>query len=207
MAKKGGMADVTDRQKILTQQESLNENVRTYNNAVVAEELVNEVIRFAEGNDDLTTFASKVGSTVDKLMIAANLKEGTDVRQLSDTTRAQIALDILTNANIKEILGESGRTISNIDREIAQRIAGDLNMRSLQSVAELKMRLENNASNILEKKNEAQRNIKARVKFLAPYKDQVEFDDEILKIYFGELGQRGIPDSQLSGERIRLYIK
>ena len=207
LAKKGGMADVTDRQKILTQQESLNENVRTYNNAVVAEELVNEVIRFAEGNDDLTTFASKVGSTVDKLMIAANLKEGTDVRQLSDTTRAQIALDILTNANIKEILGESGRTISNIDREIAQRIAGDLNMRSLQSVAELKMRLENNASNILEKKNEAQRNIKARVKFLAPYKDQVEFDDEILKIYFGELGQRGIPDSQLSGERIRLYIK
>ena len=207
LAKKGGMADVTDRQKILTQQENLNENVRTYNNAVVAEELVNEVMRFAQSNDDLTSFASKVGSTVDKLMIAAKLKKGTDVRQLSDTARAQIALDILTNANIKEILGESGRTISNIDREIAQRIAGDLNMKSLQSVAELKMRLNNNASNILEKKNEAQRNIKARVKFLAPYKDQVEFDDEVLKIFFGELGQRGIPDSQLSGERIRLYIK
>ena len=140
-------------------------------------------------------------------MIAAKLKKGTDVTQLSDTRRAQIALDILTNANIKEILGESGRTISNIDREIATRIAGDLNMKSLQSVAELKFRLNNNVANILEKKNEAQRNIKARVKFLAPYKDQAVFDDEILKIFFGELGQTEIPGTQLSGDRIRLLMK
>ena len=207
LAKKGGMADVSDRKNILLQQEALNENVRAYNNAVVAEDLVNEVMKFANGNDDLTSFAAKVGSTVDNLMIAAKLKKGTDVRQLSDTRRAQIALDILTNANIKEILGESGRTISNIDREIATRIAGDLNMKSLQSVAELKFRLNNNVANILEKKNEAQRNIKARVKFLAPYKDQAVFDDEILKIFFGELGQVGIPGTQLSGERVRLYIK
>ena len=206
-AKQGGMADVSDRKNILLQQEALNENVRAYNNAVVAEDLVNEVMKFANGNDDLTSFASKVGSTVDNLMIAAKLKKGTDVTQLSDTRRAQIALDILTNANIKEILGESGRTISNIDREIATRIAGDLNMKSLQSVAELKFRLNNNVSNILEKKNEAQRNIKARVKFLAPYKDQAVFDDEILKIFFGELGQTEIPGTQLSGDRIRLLMK
>ena len=111
---------------------------------------------------------------------------------MKDTKRAQIALDILTNANIKEILGESGRTISNIDRDIANRIAGNLNMKSIQSIGELKTRLQNNLLNITEKKNAAQRNIKASVRFLYPY-DKSAIDDEIFFIFINELGMKAPP--------------
>ena len=187
-AGQGGI-DITDRKKILDVQTEMNKSVRDYNNALAAQVLANEVLQFANSNEDLTSFASKVGATVDDLLIAAKLKKGTDVTTLSDTKRAQIALDILTNANIKEILGESGRTISNIDRDIAERIAGNLNMKSLQSVGELKIRLGQNLKNIVAKKEEAQRNIKSSVRFLAPYEPEA-IDSEILKIYLEELGQQ-----------------
>jgi len=187
LAAAGGI-DITDRKKILDVQTEMNKSVRDYNNALAAESLANEVLKFANSNEDLTSFASKIGATVDDLLVAAKIKKGTDVTKMSDTKRAQIALDILTNANIKEILGESGRTISNIDRDIAERIAGNLNMKTLQSVAELKLRLGQNLKNITSKKNEAQRNIKSSVRFLAPY-DPESIDPEILKIYLEELGQ------------------
>jgi len=187
-----GEFSVTDREKILDVQTGMNKSVRTYNNAVAAETLVDEVLRFANGNDDLTSFASKIGATVDDLLVAASLKKGDNVSKMSDTKRAQIALDILTNANIKEILGESGRTISNIDRDIANRIAGNLNMKSIQSIGELKTRLQNNLLNITEKKNEAQRNIKSSVRFLTPY-DPEAIDDEIFFIFINELGMKPPP--------------
>ena len=185
---KGGL-EFKDRKDILDVSTKMNASIRDYNNATAAEALVDEVMRFANSNEDLTSFASKVGATVDDLLVAAKLKKGTDVRKLSDTKRAQIALDILTNANIKEILGESGRTISNIDRDIATRIAGNLNMKSLQTVAELKTRLQENLKNITAKKSEAQRNIKSSVRFLYPYdEDLLARDSELYAIFYNELG-------------------
>jgi len=187
-----GQLEFKDRKDVLAATQEMNDSVRTYNNAVVAESLVDEVLRFASGNDDLTSFASKIGATVDDLLVAASLKKGDDVSKMKDTKRAQIALDILTNANIKEILGESGRTISNIDRDIAERIAGSLNMKTIQSIGELKTKLQNNLLNITEKKNAAQRNIKASVRFLYPY-DKSAIDDEIFFIFINELGMKAPP--------------
>ena len=185
---KGGL-EFKDRKDILDVQTKMNASIKDYNNATAAEALVDEVMRFANSNEDLTSFASKVGATVDDLLIAAKLKKGTDVTKMKDTKRAQIALDILTNANIKEILGESGRTISNIDRDIATRIAGNLNMKSIQSVAELKIRLQENLKNITAKKSEAQRNIKSSVRFLYPYdEDLLARDSELNAIFYNELG-------------------
>ena len=194
-AKKGGM-DVTDRTKILKVQQDMNQSVRDYNNAVAAQELAQSVLDFADGNADLASFASKIGATV------ADVKTGftgelDDPSKLSDTRRAQIALEILTNRNIKEILGESGRTISNIDRDIAKRVVGSLDNLKLDSVAAIKLKLDDNIGSIIQKRNEAQRNIKASVGALAPL--GIQFDDEIVKIFRGELGQTGIPGSYMSG--------
>ena len=180
-AKKGGM-DVTDRTKILKVQQDMNQSVRDYNNAVAAQELAQSVLDFADGNADLASFASKIGATV------ADVKTGftgelDDPSKLSDTRRAQIALEILTNRNIKEILGESGRTISNIDRDIAKRVVGSLDNLKLDSVAAIKLKLDDNIGSIIQKRNEAQRNIKASVGALAPL--GIQFDDEIVKIFLG----------------------
>ena len=185
---KGGL-EFKDRKDILDVQTKMNASIKDYNTATAAAALVDEVMRFANSNEDLTSFASKVGATVDDLLIAAKLKKGTDVTKMKDTKRAQIALDILTNANIKEILGESGRTISNIDRDIATRIAGNLNMKSIQSVAELKIRLQEKLKNITAKQSESQRNIKSSVRFLYPYdEDLLARDSELNAIFYNELG-------------------
>jgi hypothetical protein len=105
--------DFKDRKDILTEKRTMNESVRDYNNAVAAQELAKSVIDFANGDKNLASFASKIGATLDDVKSAAGIKDLTKVSQLSNTKRAQIALTILTNRNIKEILGESGRTISN----------------------------------------------------------------------------------------------
>lgn len=187
-ADKGGI-DITDRKKILDVQTEMNQSVRDYNNAIAAQELAQSVINFANGNSTIATFGAKIGAGMDDLLAAAGVKTLENVDQLSDTKRAQIALTILTNRNIKEILGESGRTISNIDRDIAKKVVGSLDILKLDNIATLKATLDDNIRSIVEKRNEAQRNIKASVRFLAPYEPEA-IDSEILKIYLEELGQQ-----------------
>jgi hypothetical protein len=188
LAAAGGI-DITDRKKILDVQTEMNQSVRDYNNAIAAQELAQSVIDFANGNSTIATFGAKIGAGMDDLLAAAGVKTLENVDQLSDTKRAQIALTILTNRNIKEILGESGRTISNIDRDIAKKVVGSLDILKLDNIATLKATLDDNIRSIVEKRNEAQRNIKASVRFLAPY-DPNAIDSEILKIYLDELGQQ-----------------
>jgi hypothetical protein len=45
---------------------------------------------------------------------------------LSPRERAVVILEQIANGNIKTITGESGRTISNVDRQIARQLVGDL---------------------------------------------------------------------------------
>lgn len=185
----GGQLELKDRKTILDVQTGMSESVRDYNNAVAAQELAQSVIDFANKNENLATFGAKIGASVEDIKAAIGANRVTNVDQLSDTKRAQIALDILANRNIKEILGESGRTISNIDRDIANRIIGNLSMRKIQSVAELKDRLGDNIKSIIQKRNEAQRNIRSSVQFLAPYDPNIlGQDSELFQIFQRELG-------------------
>ena len=185
----GGQLELKDRKTILDVQTGMSESVRDYNNAVAAQELAQSVIDFANKNENLATFGAKIGASVEDIKAAIGANRVTNVDQLSDTKRAQIALDILANRNIKEILGESGRTISNIDRDIANRIIGNLSMRKIQSVAELKNRLGDNIKSIIQKRNEAQRNIRSSVQFLAPYNPNIlGQDSELFQIFQRELG-------------------
>ena len=181
--------DIKDRKTVLDVQTDMNASIRDYNNALAAQSLAQSVIDFANGNENIATFGAKIGATMDDLLAAAKVKSFNNVDQLSDTKRAQIALDILANRNIKEILGESGRTISNIDRDIANRIIGNLTMKKIQSVAELKDRLEDNMKSIVEKRNEAQRNIISSSQFLLPYDPTLlRRDSELFQILQTELG-------------------
>ena len=59
----------------------------------------------------------------------------------------------------------------------------------LDSVASIKAKLEDNIRSIVEKRNEAQRNITASVQFLAPYDPNVlKRDSELFQIFQKELG-------------------
>ena len=188
LAAAGGL-EFGDKKDILAKTQEMNLSVRDYNNAMAAQELAESVISFANGNSSIATFGAKIGAGLDDILAATGYKSVTEVDQLTDTKRAQIALTILTNRNIKEILGESGRTISNIDRDIAKKVVGSLDILKLDNIATLKATLEDNIRSIVEKRNEAQRNIQASVRFLAPY-DPDAIDSEIIKIFKDELGQQ-----------------
>ena len=180
---------VSDQKSIRAVSVEMNQSVQDYNNALAAEKMAQSVIDLANGNEDLATFGAKLGASVDDILAAANLKDLNDFNDLSDTAKARIALTELTNRNIKEILGESGRTISNIDRDIASRIVGNLDLTKISSVAALKKTLTNNIESIVQKRNKAKRDIMSSVQFFADIGRLDNYiDQEITDIYFAELG-------------------
>ena len=188
-AAKSGTLDFKDRKTLYDTKAELGTHVRDFNNAEAAYELAQSVIDFANKNVNLATFGSKIGATLEDIGAAIGFKRIENVEEMSDTKRAQIALDILANRNIKEILGESGRTISNIDRDIANRIIGNLSMTKIQSIPELKQRLEDNMKSIVEKKNDAQRKIIASTQFLIQYMPNLFAEDpELFEIYQKDFG-------------------
>tara|TARA_R100000995_G_scaffold79413_1_gene50477 strand:+ start:219 stop:1961 length:1743 start_codon:yes stop_codon:yes gene_type:complete len=168
----------------------LADNVKDYNNALAGYNLATQVLDFAKSNEDLATFGAKFGAFGNRLLAQAGLKKISDIDDMEDTERAQVALKILTNANIKEILGESGRTISNIDREIAKSVVGDLeDFTKLNTLADIKMKLEENLNNITQKGNLAQRQIRSNVGFLLEYTPNLfETDPEVLEIIQKDFG-------------------
>ena len=187
-----GAADVTDRKKILDVQTAMNDSIADYNNAVAAEELTTGVLNILAdpSSGNITTFANKIGIRVDEFLNAAGVKSTTDIEKMEPGKRAKVMLKILTNRNIKEILGESGRTISNIDRQIAERIISSLELFKLEDdVATMKLKLQENLRSITTKKDNSQRNIKNSVMFLAPYDANIlSRDSELFSIYVDELG-------------------
>ena len=186
---KSGKLDLKDTKTLFDTKSELGTHIRDFNNAEAAYELAQSVIDFANKNQNLATFGSKIGATIEDIGAAIGFKEIENVDQLSDTKRAQIALDILANRNIKEILGESGRTISNIDRDIANRIIGNLDITKIQSVPELKKRLSDNIKSIVEKKNDARRKIISSAQFLSQYMPNLFNEDpELLEIMQKDFG-------------------
>ena len=180
---------ISDQKSIRAVSVEMNQSIQDYNNALAAEKMAQSVIDLANGNEDLATFGAKLGASVDDILAAAKLKDLNDFNDLSDTAKARIALTELTNRNIKEILGESGRTISNIDRDIASRIVGTLDLTKISSVAALKKTLRNNIESITEKRNKAQRDIKSSVIFFADIGRLDNYiDQEIYDIFTAELG-------------------
>ena len=180
---------ISDQKSIRAVSVEMNQSIQDYNNALAAEKMAQSVIDLANGNEDLATFGAKLGASVDDILAAANLKDLNEFNDLSDTAKARIALTELTNRNIKEILGESGRTISNIDRDIASRIVGNLDLTKISSVAALKKTLTNNIESIVQKRNKAKRDIMSSVQFFADIGRLDNYiDQEITDIYFAELG-------------------
>tara|TARA_R100001369_G_scaffold89723_1_gene127704 strand:+ start:163 stop:2514 length:2352 start_codon:yes stop_codon:yes gene_type:complete len=90
----------------------------------------NSTVRLAESvkgyieNGDIQSFAARLGVGKDRLFTLAGL--GPDESQVNSRERAQIALTILRQKNIKQILNEGGKNISNVDRTVAKDIAGSL---------------------------------------------------------------------------------
>lgn len=120
---------------------------------------INQVLN--EDVNDPTAFGAKgfLGKINDKFRNALGYGE-TEWENLDAEVRTQLILDITAQRSVRNILGESGKTISNLDREIVARIFGNVNIWT--SPAELKKILGQSRSNIIEGMRSTQNQIISR---------------------------------------------
>ena len=101
-------------------------------------------------------FLSKIS---DKLRNAAGYGE-TQWENLDPAVKTQVILDVTAQRSVRQILGESGKTISNLDRDIVARIFGNVNIWT--SPAELSKLLTNSRDNIVESMRKDQSTVISR---------------------------------------------
>jgi len=101
-------------------------------------------------------FLSKIN---DKIRNAAGYGE-TQWEKLDPAVKTQIILDVTAQRSVRQILGESGKTISNLDRDIVARIFGNVNIWT--SPAELSKLLTNSRDNIVESMRKDQSTVISR---------------------------------------------
>ncbi len=160
---------------------------------------INQVLN--EDVNDPTAFGAKgfLGKINDKFRNAIGYGE-TEWENLSAEVRTNLILDITAQRSVRNILGESGKTISNLDREIVARIFGNVNIWT--SPAELKKILGQSRSNIIEGMRSTQNQIISRanafkqVGYKSPVLDANEsLIDRILDFKFDNIEQYKRGDS------------
>jgi len=160
---------------------------------------INQVLN--EDVNDPTAFGAKgfLGKINDKFRNALGYGE-TEWENLDAEVRTGLILDITAQRSVRNILGESGKTISNLDREIVARIFGNVNIWT--SPAELKKILGQSRSNIIEGMRSTQNQIVSRanafkqVGYKSPVLDANEsLIDRILDFKFDNIEQYKRGDS------------
>ena len=168
----------------------------------------NSTVRLAESikgyieGGDIQSFAARLGVGKDRLFTLAGL--GPDASQVSPTERAQIALTILRQKNIKQILNEGGKNISNVDRTVAKDIAGNLDFTDLtQTPGGLIIRMEETIRSSTGKANDARAMAQGEFDALKEtsqgglYISDLNLNEEILN--FLESSNLFSPNSNLQG--------
>ena len=106
-----------------------------YNEVVSANNTLEIVGRVEEIilNEDTTAAKAVIQEIFDKAGAVFNTDgqpdpEGKGWNELSPRVRAKVLLNQIKQKNIRDILGESGKTISNLDRQIVDELVGSLNI-------------------------------------------------------------------------------
>jgi len=120
---------------------------------------INQVLN--EDVNDPKAFGAQgfLGKINDKFRNAIGYGE-TEWENLPAEVRTNLILDITAQRSVRDILGESGKTISNLDRNIVAKIFGNVNIWT--SPAELKKILGQSRSNIIEGMRSTQNQIVSR---------------------------------------------
>ena len=158
---------------------------RTYQEAESTRALTASVIQYLD-DGNITDLAARFGVGVDKVLTLMGLGPE-NIEDQSPRERAQNALTILKQKNIKAILNESSRTISNVDREIADKIAGSLETFDITSEGGLKQKLNESLRSAIETKNESVRKARAEYGLLSESGEHLTLDENVINFVEGKL--------------------
>lgn len=152
---KAGKADqlgIEDFEKIAKRDENLAEELRNFQKSAKNLKYIDEITGIVEGGGatGLAGFAqSWITKAVGVIGGGASLKTWD---KLDPTTRARALLKVMQQTNIREILGESGRTISNLDRDIIKDVFGDIKLTT--TPAEILRKLEDSREGVMQSANQ-----------------------------------------------------
>ena len=158
---------------------------RTYQEAESTRALTASVIQYLD-DGNITDLAARFGVGVDKALTLWGLGPE-NIEDQSPRERAKNALTILKQKNIKAILNESSRTISNVDREIADKIAGSLETFDITSEGGLKQKLNESLRSAIETKNESVRKARAEYGLLSESGEHLTLDENVINFVEGKL--------------------
>ena len=137
--------------------DELSENVMNYEGTEASIAIMNEAIALfdaaIESGAPITGVPGFVARGIDKLTAIF----GSTNENVSDSTKIVNFIDQVKQRRIREILNESGRTISNLDREIVDRVFGEINLTDKPS--EIRKKLANARASLIQNNRDKQRKI------------------------------------------------
>ena len=156
-----GLLEPTAAAKIADQNKELTENIKLFQKSQNNVKQVDEVINIVKSGG-----ATGFNGLKNKLITQAKtfIKGGPKKWENIDArSRAEAILKVLQQENIREILGESGRTISNLDRDIIKDVFGNITV--FTSEAEILKKLNDSREKTLKSANETKGNINTNLNF------------------------------------------
>ena len=172
---KAGVKDplsVSELNTISTREEELSENIRQFQKSETTLSNINYIIQTLEAGG-ATGLRGFFGEATDVIQAAIQTDTGKTFEELQPRTRANALLKVLRQANVREILGESGRTISNLDRKIVEDVFGDIKLGTPLSVSLKK--LEDSRDNIINGMQLSQNKVIGAKTFF----DKVNYDSDV----------------------------
>ena len=124
---------VSEVKTITTEEKELAENIRGFNKSANTLSNLNYVIETLEAGG-ATGIRGFFGEATDMIEAAIKSDTGESFEDLEPRTRANALLNVLRQANVREIL-ESGKTISNLDRQIVEDVFGDIKITTPVSIS------------------------------------------------------------------------
>ena len=189
-----GIMDYKEAESIGEAEESIDTAIRNFSGS---ERTLKDLDAVFKDLEDPNAYGVKgwLTQSMTKLAAAAGMSLG-DWKDLDPTTRINTTLDVLAQQSVREILGESGKTISNLDRQIVADIFGNLTI--FTQPADIKKRLTRTRNNVIDSMEQDRRAIIRGTSYLArtgqtspQVTEEKELINKILGIDFNALRAPG----------------
>jgi len=118
---------IADNDKILNRSQELDQNVTNFKNTSQNLALIDQLMAISQ-DPNIKGWRGFVGKLTDQTaaFLAAGGETEKSFDQLAPRVQFEKLMTIVSQKNIKDILNETGKTISNIDRDIVDRIMGKI---------------------------------------------------------------------------------
>jgi len=143
---------------------SLNENIKNYEGSRASVAIMNDAISLFEEAVERGVAITGLPGRINRFKDQAAAFMGASDSNVSDATKIANYIEQVKQRSIRDILNESGRTISNLDREIVDKVFGDLNLTDKPS--EILKKLKNARRSLIDSNLERQRNVKKTYRLL-----------------------------------------